>query len=191
MKSHRKVIGLLVLLFLACIGAVALWQHLHRSYPITTETESAFLKSYTPEKVTKPPLIENWGYSTGHGMSAGAGRDSVSHKGFFESQVVLRPEQWEPLMNALRDDASRQLANSGAEVLSQGGDPRDGFHFDYKLGRSSGSLTISPLKPNAGVQRNHSLPKGMEDVTVRIEQTERWFPKATGTIRTSATNVVQ
>jgi hypothetical protein len=184
MKSHWEVIGLLLLSFLFCAVVIALSYHPYLS--ITPETESAFLKSYTPEKVIKP-FTENFPYSHSHFMGAKAGRDYVSHQGEFQSQVVLRPENRVPLMNALRDDVSQQLANSGAEVLSQSFDPRDGFHFDYKIGRSNGSLTISPLK----LGQRRALPEGKEDVTVRIEQAERWFPKATGMIRISATNFVQ
>jgi hypothetical protein len=174
MKSHLKNVGLLVLLVLAFIGALTIWQYLYlylHFYP-APEPESPFLKSYTPEPAIKP-FIENWGYSGGHSM----GTDSVSHHGGFESDVVLRPEKWEPLMNALRDDASRQLANSRAQVLSQSGDPHDGFHFNYKFGKSCGSLAILPLKPDTGMRRNSPLPKGLEDVTVQIEQTERRCPK--------------
>jgi hypothetical protein len=174
MKSHLKNVGLLVLLVLAFIGALTIWQYLYfylHFYP-TPEPESPFLKSYTPEAAIKP-FTENWGFSSGHFQ----GTDSYSHHGGFNSDVVLRPEKWEPLMNALNDDASWQLANSGAQVLSQSGNPHDGFHFDYKFGKSCGSLAILPLMPNTGIRRNHALPKPLEDVTVRTEQTERRCPK--------------
>ena len=85
-------------------------------------------------------------------------------------------------MNALRDDVSTQLVNNGAQILSQSGDARDGFHFEYKLGKSIGGLTISPLSTNSIVHRATPLGRGLLDVTVHIEQTEKWFPKAPGTI---------
>ena len=81
------------------------------------------------------------------------------------------------LMNALRDDAQQQLASNGAEVLRQSGNPQDGFRFDYKITQSTGSLRILPVATSSRVQRNMPLPQGMEDATVKIEQTERWFPK--------------
>jgi hypothetical protein len=101
------------------------------------------------------------------------------------NSVVLRPEKWMPLMNALRDDVLQQLADNGAEVFSQTGDPRLGFHFDYRVGKSFGSLTIAPLAINPLIRRNMSLPEGMMDVTVKIEQTERWFPKEPDGFRSS------
>lgn len=85
-------------------------------------------------------------------------------------------------MNALSDDVSAQLAQNHAQILSQSGDPRDGFHFEYKLGKSIGTLTISPLSINSHIWRATPLREGLVDVTARIEQTETWFPKTPDTI---------
>jgi hypothetical protein len=85
-------------------------------------------------------------------------------------------------MNALSDDVLAQLAQNHAQILNQSGDPRAGFHFEYKLGKSIGTLTISPLSINSHIWRATPLRPGLLDVTVRIEQTERWFPKEPGTI---------
>ncbi|HET7209791.1 MAG TPA: hypothetical protein VFI95_24680 [Terriglobales bacterium] len=85
-------------------------------------------------------------------------------------------------MNALEADALKQLANCGARIVGRTGDPRSGFHFDYKINESVGSLTILPLAPTSPAPvRNMSLPEGMEDVTVRIEQMETWFPTSAQT----------
>lgn len=176
MKSYRLVLS--VAFLLACVaGALALWDHNRLSYP-TPETESAFLRNYTPK-----PVIDrfresspSFSYIQGKG-GGGAGRVFVSHEAVFQFHVVLRPEKWMPLMNALRDDVLQQLADNGAEVFSQTGDPRLGFHFDYRVSKSFGSLTIAPLTINPLIRRNMSLPEGLTDVTVKIEQTERWFPQ--------------
>ena len=88
-------------------------------------------------------------------------------------------------MNALGADALQQLANNGAEVLSQSGNPQEGFRFDYRINQSIGSLRILPLAIGTLIQRNISLPEGLEDVTVKIEQTEQWFPKKMSVIRIS------
>ena len=191
MKSHRLAIGLLVPLFLAStVVAVALWNHFRLLYP-TPETESLFLKNYTPEPIIDR-FRENEGFSHARHNSGGAGRTFVDHQAGFEFYVVLRREKWMPLMNALREDVLQQLANKGAEVLSQSGNPREGFHFDYRANKSIGSLTILPLAitPPLQIRRNMPLPQGMEDVTVKIEQTEKWFPKGAGTIHISLKSLV-
>ena len=85
-------------------------------------------------------------------------------------------------MNALRDDVTAQLQANGAEVLQQSGGPHEGFHFDYKVGKSMGTLTILPLTIDTHVRRVTPLCAGIVDVTASIEQTETWFPKGPGTI---------
>jgi hypothetical protein len=117
-----------------------------------------------------------------------AGRNFVTHTAGFDWHFAMRSDKWMPLMDALRDDAQAQLVGNGAQILSQSGNPHDGFHFDYKLGNSIGSLTISPLAITAPelVQRETALSKGIADVTARIEQREMWFPKEPGAIQIQA-----
>jgi hypothetical protein len=191
MKSHRLAIGLLVsLLVVSAVVAVAWWEDHRLIYP-TPETESAFLRNYTPAQ-TIDRFRENEFSGTLRNMAAGAGLSFVHREGGFDFYVVLRREKWIPLMNALRNDALQQLANSGAEVLSQGGNPTDGFHFDYRANKSIGRLTVCPLAitPSSLIRRNMVLPQGMEDVTVTIEQIEQWFPKGGVTIQPSSTTIV-
>ena len=91
-------------------------------------------------------------------------------------------------MTALNNDVYQQLVANGAQILSQSGNPHDGFHFEYKIGNSMGYLTILPLAITSPllVQRRAPLSEGMADVTVRIEQREMWFPKEPGTIQIQA-----
>lgn len=173
MKFHRLAIALFVPILLACIvGSVACNLGVYNATP---ETESAFLKSYTPEHAIER-FCEQEGSSHTRNFGASAGR-IVRHDAGFEFHVVLRRENWMPLMNTLRNDVLQQLSSSGAEVLSQNGNSQDGFYFDYKVDRSIGALRILPIATNSQVQRNMPLPQGMEDVTLKIEQTEKWFPK--------------
>jgi hypothetical protein len=82
-------------------------------------------------------------------------------------------------MTALNNDVYQQLLLNGAQILSRSGDPRHGFHYDYKLGKSIGSLMISPLTtPSPSpLHRKYSLPNGTVDVRGHIEKREMWFPK--------------
>jgi len=181
MRSHPILVGLSVLLLAVCIVlAPGIWDQLHNLYP-TPDTESSFLKSYTPKSVIERFDAEK-GSSYGQHSGGGAGRNFVTHSGGFDWYFAMRSEEWMLLMNALRDDASAQLIAIGAQILSQSGDAHDGFHFEYKLGKSIGTLTISPLAQTSVIHRVTPLCKGLVDVTAHIEQTERWFPQGPGTI---------
>jgi hypothetical protein len=181
MKSHPILAGLSVLLLSVCVAvAPGIWDQLHTLYP-TPETESSFLKNYTPKSVIERFDAEK-GSSYGQHSGGGAGRKFVTHTAGFDWYFAMRSEKWMPLMNALRDDASAQLVANGAQILSQTGDANVGFQFEYKLGRSIGTLTISPLGQTSLIHRATPLCKGLVDVTAHIEQTERWFPKEPGTI---------
>lgn len=190
MKSRRLAIALFVPCLLVCmVGAIALRHHLRLFYP-TPETESTFLKSYTPQHVIDR-FRENKSFSfTRSNGGGGAGHAFVTHQGGFEFHVVLRRENWLSLMNALRDDVLEQLANNDAEVLSQSGNPPGALQFDYRINQSIGSLTIWPVAMNSRFRRSMPLPDGMDDVTVKIEQTEKWFPKGIGTTQASLTGFV-
>ena len=83
-------------------------------------------------------------------------------------------------MDALQDDVRSQLVGSGAQILGRSGDARDGFHFEYKLGNSVGTLTILPLRIDSAIHRAMPLRPGLVDTDARIEQTETWFPKPPG-----------
>ena len=64
-----------------------------------------------------------------------------------------------PLMDALRDDVAAQLVGNGARILSQIGVAQAGFHFDYKLGKTVGSVTISPLELTPLLTQTMPRPK--------------------------------
>lgn len=176
MNSRRLAIALFTPVFLVCLVAAAgVLDHLRTYYP-TPETESAFRKNYTPRRVIDR-FHENKGFSFGSGFAAGAGRKYVTHQGRFQFHVVMRRENWLPLMNALQNDVREQLANNGAEVVGQSGNWQDGFRFDYRINQSVGLLIISPMAISAPARRARLLQEGMEEVTVKIEQMEKWFPK--------------
>lgn len=196
MKSHRLAIRLLFSLLVlgfavAAVGiSVDYWHHVHLSYP-TQESESYFLRNYTPEHVV---TSFSEGQSSSHAvhMTGSAGREYVSHEGGLEFYVALRQENRIPLMNGLRDYTVQELARYGAIVHRQSGDPLNGFHFDYEIGKTLGSLTILPVEinPSGPIHRGPSLPAGMEDVCVRFEQVERWFPRGPRRIETDVTDSV-
>jgi hypothetical protein len=188
MKPYRVSLGLPILLLIIC-AAVALsviWDRVFTLYP-TPDTESAFLKNYTPKSVIEHFEATDSSSYTRH-SGGGAGRKFVTHSAGFDWHFEMRSENWLPLMTALRDDASAQLVGNGAQILIQSGNSRDGFHFEYKLGKSLGTLTISPLEKDSLIRRRAPLPEGVVDLTAHIEQNEMWFPKEPGTTQISINN---
>ncbi|HEX8893186.1 MAG TPA: hypothetical protein VF783_07670 [Terriglobales bacterium] len=174
MKSHP----VLVLLLALCVVVVApgIWEQLYYFHP-TPETKSAFLKHYTPQSVIERFQDQRHSSSFGHLSGGGeAGHKFVTYTAGFYASFTMPSEKSISLMNALRDDVSAQLVQNGAQILSQTGDAHDGFHFAYKLGNSLGRLTIS-LSIDSPTPRVPPFGHGLMDVTARIDQSEKWFPK--------------
>jgi hypothetical protein len=189
MKSPRVLITLSVLLLTVGVVAVPLiWDRVHTFYP-TLETESAFLKNYSPTNVLN--RFNDGQASSSSGRSAGAGYESVAHTANFEGYFALCSEKFMPLMDALRDDVAAQLVGNGARILSQIGVAQAGFHFEYKLGKTVGSVTISPLQLTPDLSRRNPLPNCMVDVQTRIDVAEKWSPKEPGLIQVSVNNSIQ
>jgi hypothetical protein len=152
------------------------WNIVHM-YPATPETESAFLKNYTPKNVLDRFSDGLASYSGGRG--AGAGNEFVTHTANFEGDFALCSEQFMPLMDALSDDVAAQLVKNGARIMSQIGLAEAGFHFDYRVGKTSGSVTIAPLQlhPDLGNWKS-PRPSCNVDIQTRVDVTEKWFPKS-------------
>jgi hypothetical protein len=174
MRPYRIFIALSVLV----LSAGALWtldgSHL---LPITPETESAFLKHYSSQHVIERFKC-NWP-SAGEGPSlvGEAGSDSVIHRSETIWYFAMRSDSQLLLMTALNDDVSVQLTQNGAQILRRSGDPHTGFHFDYKLAKTIGTVTISPVELSSNMHRAMRLPPGIVDVRAKVELSEKWFPK--------------
>jgi hypothetical protein len=181
----RALLSVLLLM----VGAIAfwvVWDSSHLLYP-TPETESTFLKNYTPQGVIQRFQC-NESSSHGNRSSGGAGEDFVTHEASFESFIATRSDKLLLLMAALNDDLTAQLSLNGAQILSRSGDARTGFHYDYRLGKSTGSVTISPVSFNSGIHRAMPLPKCMVDVATKVELTEKWYPKEQTALQASLNN---
>jgi hypothetical protein len=101
MKSPRVSITLSVLVLTVGVVAVPfIWDRVHTFYP-TPETESAFLKNYTPANVLNRFNDEQASYSSGR--SAGAGYESVAHTANFEGYFALCSEKFMPQIDAISD----------------------------------------------------------------------------------------
>ena len=181
MKSLRLWIWRFALLLTVCGAIAVIWDHLHTLYP-TPDTESSFLKNYNPQSVIEPFKFKLPSSDTA-GKTSGAGRAFVTHTADFQSFFAMRSEKWMPLMRALSEDLRAQLLQNGAQILNESGEPRSGFHFDYKVGKTFGSAKILPLAIDTHIPRRIPLPEGTVDVDTRIEVEEKWFPKEPGTMQ--------
>ena len=178
MKSQH-VSGFLVAVLTIIIAGAAftVWKHERLVYP-TPESESAFIKNYSPENAIKPFQADG-SSGFGHHYGGGAGHDYVTRTGGFDVTFVSHADLFAPLQQALIDDASKQLRTYGAIVKIQGRDPEGNYCFLYTLGKSLGSIKIFPVTaaPPGTVQRVTPLKAGLLDTRARIEQKELWFPQ--------------
>ena len=180
MKPRRISLAFSVLLLAVGLFAVPIvWIHFQTLYP-TAETESSFLKNYTTRSVIERFEDKRAIRTTSAYKGGDAGRKFVTHTAQFYESFGLRTEECIPLMNALRDDMARQLVENGASILSENGDARQGFRFDYQIDKSLGSVTIMPL---TSTPRMRQLPTGSLDAGTSILITEKWFPKKPSMIR--------
>ena len=182
MKSSRAWIALYFALLSVLLLAAGwrIWDTAH-AYSGTPETESAFLKNYTPVNVLNKFNAGAASYSNGKGIAPG--KEIVTYTANFEGDFALCSEKFMPLMNALSDDVAAQLVASGAQIVSQIGVSQAGFHFDYKVGKTVGSLTIAPLQltpedPASFLGHSKPVPKCTVTVQTRIDVTEKWFSKS-------------
>jgi len=166
---------LVVLLLMAsAIAFWMMWNSPHLLYA-TPETESAFLKNYTPQHVIQRFRC-NLPFSHADGSGGEAGTDFATHQAGFHWFFAMRSDDLLPLMTALNDDLAAQLRLNGAQILSRSGDTRTGFHYDYRLGKSVGNVTISPVALDTGTHRAMPLPKYMVDVATKVDLVEKWYP---------------
>jgi hypothetical protein len=164
-------------LLLLMVSGAFIWDNSHLLHA-TPETESAFLKSYTPQHVIEQfQCNERGSGGTAKGNSAGASKAFVTHEVSFRSFFPMRSDKLLPLTIAVNDDVVALLNLTGAQILSRSGDARTGFRYDYKLGRSLGTVNISPVSLDSRIHRAMPLPKQMVDVETKVELAEKWYPK--------------
>jgi hypothetical protein len=183
MTSGKKLaFFLLVVVGLMCLIPVA--HHLSYVYP-TPATKSAFLKNYSPDTVIEQFKCKNEGAQQTDSASEGAGRKFVSHESVFEPLFVIKSKDWMPLMVALDHDLSSQLSQQGAEILSETGDPREGYRIQYQADKSVGEIALEPLRLISVTSVSGPraiLPDDERAVDLRITIHEKWFKSKRGMI---------
>ncbi len=191
MKFNRKW-TVLVVVPTVLFGAFLVYSMVVQAsyiYP-TPETQSTFLKTYSPEHVTASFTSKRYSSRAIGGGSSAAGHTFATHENNFERYFVIQAKDWMPLMSAVANDVSSQLAFQHAQILYQTGDLRDGFHFDYKSGKTLGTVHVEPLQivdPEVAIGhltngRPNTICPGEVAVKLRVTVREKWFKKEPGLI---------
>jgi hypothetical protein len=178
MKRSKTIGGLLVgLVFCFLLFYVVLQNHGY-VYP-TPETQSTFLKEYTPQRVVESFRLTTSGASWSNGRSSGAGKGFADQEGDYQGRFAIWPKCSDSLMTALGQDVAAQLTAQKA-LFHQNGDPTIGFHFDYRVGKTFGFLDILPLRTDpvrpVSVAGIPLIEDGATPVILDISIHERYFP---------------
>ena len=187
--AKKSVFGILAgagLLFLVSVINSQLY-----IYP-TPERQSAFLKNYSPDTVIEQFQCKNEGAQTSHSLMAGAGRKFVRRESAFRPRFVIKSKDWMPFMVALEHDLYSQLSQQGAEILSQTGDPREGYRIEYQSDKSFGEVAVEPLTLISVTSVSGPraiLPDDEQAVDLRITIQEKWFKTKPGMITARISNL--
>jgi hypothetical protein len=171
----RKVYALLALV--ALLGGYFVWIVVQEAQLVspTSETESAFLKTYTPNNVIQKFKGAEYTQMSS-GSSGGADRGFATHQTDFEPTFVIDSEKWVALEQALRDDVISKLTADGATIMENSGDAVHGFQIKYALGKSRGTVAVEPLKmvPASNLAIQGTGP-GKVTVSLHLHIYEKWF----------------
>jgi len=168
-----KIVRVLLLIFLA--GWLIWFVNEARTVYPTPDTESSFLKTYTPTAV-----IDRFkavpGTTVSVGASAGADLGFATHQADFKPTLVINTGDRVAVMQALRDDIALRLTEQHAAIVEDSGSPADGFTIKYAVGKSQGTVVVEPLKSvdASSLGRLASAP-GTATVSFHIYIKEQWF----------------
>jgi hypothetical protein len=119
------------------------------------------------------PLLCNQSFGRSGEPGGGSDKRSVNHERGFFWAFAMRSDRKLKLMSELNDDVYDQIVVSGARIVNRSGSPQTGFHYDYTLGKDTGTVTIPPIQPGP-THRATPLPSGMVDVLAKVDLKERW-----------------
>jgi hypothetical protein len=165
----------LAALFLA-LTASAILDHSLVVYA-TPEMQSQFLQAYNPEQVFDRFKDSRYSGSRASGGGAGAGLGVATHSKSVDQELVVHYADCAALMTALDQDVASLLTGTGAQILENSGNDRNGFHLRYVAGKSTGTVVIKPPEPivSPGQYLRQLLCPGEVDVWIRISMEETWF----------------
>ena len=139
------VVGTVYAIGLVSIFAAALIDQHRLVYP-TPERQSTFLRTYNPQTTIKEFLGSRPVPTSGGADGSEGGNGAATYNKMFEAQFPLRPDDRQALTNALAQQIVADLRDSGGSIVEQRGNDADGFTFKYVEGKSTGTVTLKPLR---------------------------------------------
>jgi hypothetical protein len=176
MTTRRLLLVIPLAALLLAPGVLFLVDRALTVYP-TPETQTQFLRSYTPHRVFDQFRDSKYSSSTASGGGHSAGLGFATHTHGVDQELVMRSSDRPALMAALDEDVTSFLTATGAKVTSKTSNETDGIRVHYVAGNSAGTVTIKPPDPipNPGQSFRRSSGSGEIDVWVRIGIEETWF----------------
>src|SRR5262249_17741738 len=110
-------------------------------YP-TPETQSDFLKSYSPETTIARFSIAGSGAQQSAPGGSAAGRGCVFHDKEFQSRFVIASGNDPAVMADAQRDIRTSLIRYGAQVVRESGSAPYKFQFVYRAGKGKGSVIV-------------------------------------------------
>lgn len=176
--TARRLISTIPLaaLFLALAAGSAILNDALTVYA-TPEMQSQFLRDYNPEQVFGHFRASSFPGSRATGGDAGAGFGFATHSKHVDQELIIRYADRGALMKTLDRDMASLLTGTGAQILENSGNDRDGFHLRYTSGKITGTAIIMPPEPIVSSVKylRQLLRPGEVDVLIRISMKETWF----------------
>lgn len=172
----RQLLNILLVAFSMLCLCVVIFRAVVRNadvvYP-SSETESAFLSSYTITNVIKSGIALRSSLS---GPDS-AGRGCAFHEREFQSWFAIGSRDEAGVMTEVRQDLESRLSRTGSQITLEKGNPREGFQFEYATGSIKGTVTVDPLaiQDSTAVAGKAGLPFGQTAFNLRVRVSETWY----------------
>lgn len=177
--------GITILLLMSSIFVWAVIDNGRYYYP-SPERKSAFIQNYSPDVIFDAFARNDFNRSAAGSYGSTAGTEFVTNDYQKDPTLVIDWDQHGSLMAELHHEMITQLEHSHAELLSESGDTKNGFHFVYKTGNIVGVAKIQLLIAKGESLSNSPLPERLQAVTPRISISEKWFPRESAALQTIA-----
>ena len=137
------------------------------------ETESAFLRAFTPENAFTPGTPLWLGFS---GPDS-AGRGCAFHEREFRSWFAIPSANAFLAMTAVQRDLEARLRLTGSQIVAEKVDPREGFEFEYQAANTKGFIHVDPLvtQDPASAAGKAAFQLGQIAVNLNIRISETWY----------------